>query len=237
MKNVLLPLALLCCTISTAFAQDYGRNRDGRDRRMDPISELRLCEARSRNLRFDFDLQNARLQECERNLERNRGDRGERERMDQLARENSELLSRNQLLIDQVEKLKIDNARLEMEAHPDRYGRFDLSASITACGKINNSIFAQQCSALARENSIQASIIQQCARIQNTYFALECVKAVGLKHTSGRQVQACLEINNVVQAQECIQVAGEKNISPELINSCVKLTTNTTLELECVKGM
>jgi hypothetical protein len=237
MKNVLLPLALLCCTISTSFAQDYGRNREGRDNRMDPISELRLCEARSRNIMIDKEVLVGKLQECEKNLERNRGNRVDRERMDQLQRENSELISRNQLLNDQVRDLKIDIARLEIEAHPDRNGRFDLAESIIACGKISNSYNAQECAAAARANSIQATVIEKCASISNTYTALECVKTAGVNHVNARQIEACLEINNSYNAQQCIEIAGVKKLRADVIESCVKLTSNSYSQLECVRNL
>lgn len=233
MKKPLLSLALLCCTLTSVYAQDMGRrgdrdmrdNRDFRDSR-----DLRECRINNELLRRDNQSLSDRLLNCQSN-------RGDRERIEQLTRENEDLATRNQFLISQVEKLKIDNARLEMEAHPDRGGRFDLAASILACGKIDNAIYSQQCSALAKANSIQASVIQQCARISNTYYALECVKSAGTKEVTARQVEACLGIDNVVYAQQCVEVAGEKRVSADIINSCVKTSSNTYYQLECVKSM
>ena len=228
MKNILLPLALLCCTLTSVHADerrgDYGR------REFPGSRELRDCQINSDLLRRDNQSLSSRLANCQ-------IDQNDRARIEQLNRENRDLIERNQFLISQIESLKIDNARLEMEAHPDRGGRFDLASSIIACGKIDNAVYAQQCSAQAKANSIQASVIEQCSKISNSYYALECVKAAGTKDVSARQVEACLGIDNATYAQQCVQVAGEKRVSAEVIRSCVKTSTNTYYQLECVKNM
>lgn len=230
MKNVFLPFALLCCTMTTTFAQDSNR-RNVNNRREEPIiRELRECQIKTDILRTENNSLNDRLYSCQR-------DQGDRVRLGQLIQENNDLLNRNRSLLDQVERLKIDNARLEIEAHPERGGRFNLAASILACGKISNAVYSQQCSAQAKAYSIQAIVIEQCSRITNAYYALECVKSAGAKETNFRQVEACVGIENAVYAQQCVQVAGEKRISPDVIRSCIQTSTNAFYQLECVKSM
>jgi hypothetical protein len=234
MKNVLLPLVILCCTLTTAFSQDFGRKGDNRrDTGRGEIRDLRECLVRNDLLSRD----NQSLMDKLFNCRADQGDRGAREKLDRVLRENDDLLLRNKALFAQVENLKIENARLELEAHPDRGGRFNLSASILACGKIQSDLYSQQCIAAAKANSIQANVIDQCARISSSYYALLCVKTAGEKETSARQITACLGIDSDLYTQQCIQVSGEKRISAELINSCVKSTTSSYYRLSCVLSM
>lgn len=234
MKKVILPIAIICCSLTSAFAQDAGRRGDNRrDQGRGDIRDIKECLVKNDLLKSE----NQSLLDKLTNCKAEQDNRGDREKLDRIQRENDDLILRNQNLLDQVEKLKIDNARLDMEAHPERGGRFDLASSIMACGKIQNAVYAQQCSAAAKANSIQANVIEQCAKISNAYYALECVKSAGLKETSARQVAACLGIDNAVYAQQCVQVAGEKRVSAEVINSCVKTSTNTYYQLECIKNM
>jgi hypothetical protein len=228
MKKILLPLALLCCTLTSLHAED--RRGDVGRREFPGNRELRACQFTNDLLKRDNQSLSDRLAYCQ-------NDRNDTSRIDQLVRENKDLNDRNQFLIDQVGRLKTDNARLEMEAHPDRGGRFDLAASIMACGKIDNAVYAQQCSSQAKANSIQASVIEQCSKISNAYYALECVKSAGTKEVGARQVEACLLIDNAVYAQQCVQAAGERRVSADVIKSCVKTSTNAYYQLECVKNM
>ena len=226
MYKTLLPMALLCLTLSSVQADDRGFGRDGRgdfNRENRDFRDLRACQIRNDILQRDNQSLNDKLNFCQTN-------QGNLERAERLERENREL-------IDQVEKLKIDNARLDMEAHPDRGGHFSLAASIMACSKIDNAVYAQQCRIEAKNNSIQASLIEQCSRLSNTYYALECVKSVGGKEIGARQVESCLQIDNVVYALQCVQVVGEKRISSDIITSCIKTSTNSYYQLECIKNM
>lgn len=225
MKKLLLPLALLCCTLTSAYSQDYGRH----DRR-GPDQDLRECQMKSEMLRRDNQSLTDRLSNCQ-----NRdGDRG---RVEQLKRENEELNTRNQFLMDQVSRLKIDVARLEMEAHPDRDGRFYLPDSIMACSKIDNAEYAQKCMTIAKANSIQANKIEQCSKFSNYYYDLECVKTISTREVSARQIEACHGISNDEYAVKCIALAGDKRISSDLIRTCVATGTNYYYQLECVKNM
>lgn len=228
MKKQLFSLVLLSIATTSIFAQDYRDRNMGRDIR--EIRDIRECRVISESLRRENQSLSDRLSRCE---ER----RGDSRRVEQLQRENDELSLRNRSLLVQVEQLKLENARLEIEAHPDRNGRFNLAESIRACGNIANSLYAQQCAQAAKVNSIQASVIEQCAKISNTYYALECVKSAGAKDVSARQVEACLKIDNSTYAAQCVQVVGEKRISSDVIRACVQSTTNTYLELECIKSM
>jgi hypothetical protein len=225
MKKAILPIALLCCTFATSFAGDRDRRQD-----RDGNKALLECEIKSELLRRDNQSLSDRLQNC-------RGDRQDRERNEQILRENRELISRNIDLQNQVEKLKIDVVRLELELHPDRDGRFDLASSIRACSKIDFPMYAQECASAAKENRIQAQVIENCTKISNAYYQLGCVKEAGKNKTSVRQVEACTRIDFPMYAQECVQVAGKKEISPEVINSCVLSTSNSYYQLECVKSM
>ncbi|MDD4974685.1 MAG: hypothetical protein PHY93_10070 [Bacteriovorax sp.] len=82
----------LCCSLTSLHAED--RRGDVGRRELPENRELRACQI----------------------------DRNESSKIYQLSRENRVLIERNQSLIDQVGRLKVDNARLEMEAHPDRVG-------------------------------------------------------------------------------------------------------------------
>ena len=230
MKKPLLSLIVLCSTLASAYAQDMGRGRGGYPGPVRGDRELRECLMDNDLLKRDNRLLTDRLLNC-------RDDRGSRERIDQLSRENVDLISRNQFLIDQVERLKVDNARLEIEAHPDRGGRFDLGSSIRACGKITTAIYAQQCAQEAKNNSIQADVIEACSRIDQGFYSLNCVKSIGANQISARQVEACTGITTSIYAQQCVQVAAEKRISSDVIRSCIQSSNQDFYRLNCVKSM
>lgn len=226
MKKIILPLALLCITFST-FAQD----RRGGDPRYNDERALRECRAEADLLRQDNRLMSDRLrnQQCGPSHE-------DRRRLEQLERENQDLRLQNSALFSQVERLKIDNARLELELRPD-IGRFNLAQSVLACGKIATASYAQLCAAEAKAKQIQASVIEQCARISSNYYALECVKASGNYEVSSRQVEACLGITTASYVPLCVASAAEKRTSAEVIKSCMATSTSDYYRLECVKSM
>jgi len=230
MKKTLFTLALLTSAFASVQADeigisvDIGRTGNGKNR------ELRECRISAERLRRDNNSLSNRLLSC-------RDGQADQIRIEQLTRENNDLVAHNRFLLDQNERLKIDIARLEIEAHPDRGGRFNLAESIRACGKINSSVYSQECAAQAKTKSISASVIEQCAKISSNFYALECVKSAGATEATARQVEACVGINSAVYAQECVQVAGEKRIHADIIRSCISTSTSTFYQLECIKNM
>lgn len=226
MKKIIFPLALLCISFAT-FAQN-NTDRDPRNAER----ALRECRSEADLLRSDNRLMSDRLrnQQCGSTHE-------DRKRIELLERENQDLRLQNSVLISQVEKLKIDNARLELELHPDLGGSFNLAQSVLACGNIKVAEYAQQCANEARANEILAPVIEQCAKVVNTYYALVCVQNAGKNNTNARQVEACLDIGVSEYVSQCVAAAGEKKISPDVIKSCVSTSPNTFLQLQCVKNM
>lgn len=224
MKKIILPLALLCISFTT-FAQD----RRGGDPRNDDRA-LRECRAEADLLRQDNRLMSDRLrnQQCGPSQD-------DRRRLEQLSRENQDLRLQNSSLLTQVERLKIDNARLELELRPD-IGRFNLAQSILSCGKIKTATYAQQCAAEAKQSQIISTVIDQCARITHDYYVLECVKA-SRQEVSARQVEACLGISTASYTPQCVAAAAQKRVSPDVIKACVASSDHDYYRLECVKSM
>lgn len=228
MKKVILATLVLASSLSFADNR-MGDRRD--DRREDPRDRLlRECMFQKDELRRDNQSLQDRLFNCQ-------SDTRDRETINQLVRENQDLKDRNNFLLNQNAQLKMDIARLEMEAHPERGGGFNLAASIQACGKIDNASYAQQCTSFAKQYSIQAESILQCARITNTYYALTCVQSAGQKGANSRQIEACLKIDNAAYAQQCVDIAGAKKIRPDVITSCISTSSNTYYQLQCVNNM
>lgn len=223
---MILPLALLCISFTT-FAQD---RRGGDPRNNDRA--LRECRAEADLLRQDNRLMSDRL----RNQQQCGPSQDDRRRLEQLSRENEDLRLQNSSLFTQVGRLKIDNARLELELRPD-IGRFNLAQSILACGKIKTASYAQACAIEVKQYQIQASVIEQCTRVSHDYYALECVKASGKNEVNARQVEACLGITTASYTSVCVASAAEKRTSPDVIKACIASSSHDYYRLECVKSM
>lgn len=199
---------------------------------------LARCQNRLEQTRQELRLTSEELQSC-------REDRSGR----------SILLEENRVLRQQVSDLLADVDQLEREndslknhifdlqrriddlTRPAPTPVFDLAESVRACSGINNSVYAKNCAAFAKQYRIEARTIEACTKISNTYYALECVGSAGKTGASAAQVKACSEIQNSTYAAQCVSVAGAGRVQAKVIRSCVETTSNTYYQLDCVKQM
>lgn len=149
------------------------------------------------------------------------------------------LVKENSSLKDQVEKLKTDYARLELE-YQSKSKQFDPRTTSAACAKLNSSDKSKACYDNAKEKGISPDLINVCMNFVRNEERINCIDVAFNAGTTAPQLNECLQAGNTNYILSCAKVAGERNLEPKAIQSCM---TNNTSKMflnprwECVNNL